>query len=163
MRGRARQTGSGIRASHADQGLALGGRDHRLGDRLEGVGGLLHRAGLEEVAHGLLVVAGRHPGAAGAQVEDGGGLRLALGQAAAQEGVEEVVVAVPAALGLDDEQVGGDQVLHHVPRVGPLRHDRGEGRGEALEHRGVEQEALHVGGEAAEDLLGEVVEVRAPR
>ena len=86
--------------------------------------------------------------------------RLALGQAAAQERPEEVVIAVPVALGLHDEQVRGDQVAQHVAGVRALRDGRRERRREPLEHRRVEQEALELLGKARQHLVGQVVEVR---
>ena len=143
--------------------LALGRRHHRLGHLLESPRGGVRVPGLELVPHRLLVVAGRLPGARGARVQHGQAVGLALGQAPAEERLEEVVVAEPVALGLDDEQVGGHEAADHLRGVGALGNRRRQRRREALEHRGVEQEALQVGRQAGEHLLGEVVELGADR
>ena len=68
---------------------------------------------------------------------------------------------MPAPLGLDDEQVRVDQAPDDLARVGAPRDRRGVGRREALQHGGVEQEALGVGRQPPEHLLGQVVEVGA--
>ena len=100
--------------------LALGRRHHRLGHLLEGARRRVGVAGLEVVAHRLLVVPGRLPRPARQQVQPRQRLGLVLGEVAAQERVEQVVVAVPAALGLDYDlspELAADGISEWIERV----------------------------------------------
>ena len=106
-------------------------------------------ARLQVVAHGLLVLAGRRPGPRGPLVQHRQPVGLPLDQAAAQEGVEEVVVAEPVALRLDDEQVRGEEAADHLRRVGRSVTAAASAGVKRSRTGRVEQEALEVGGQPA--------------
>ena len=81
-------------------------------------------------------------------------------QACVQHVGEQVVVAVPGALGVqrDHEQVGALEVRQHRGAAG-LPADRvAQGAGEPVEDRGAQQEVAHLGRLAGQDLVGQVVD-----
>jgi hypothetical protein len=81
-------------------------------------------------------------------------------QACLQYVGEQVVVAVPGALGVqrDQEQVGALEVLQHRGPIGPAEDRVAQGAGEPVEDGGSQQEVAHSGGLPCKDLVGKVVD-----
>lgn len=70
------------------------------------------------------------------------------------------MVTIPAALAIQrhDKQVGALQRLQHLLAVASLEQGIAQGRAEPLQYRGVQQEALDGGLQAAEHFLGQIVQ-----
>ena len=134
--------------------------DHGLRQGLEGVDRCARITALEVVAHRLRRFARLRPGLGRATMQHRQPVGLSFPKAPAQEGLEQVVVAIPVTLRLepDRKEMLGDEIARHLRAVNPARDRLSQCGGEALEHRRLEQERLAFRRLAREHLLGQVVE-----
>ena len=134
--------------------------DHGLRQGLEGVDRCARITALEVVAHRLRRFARLRPCLGRATMQHRQPVGLSFPKAPAQEGLEQVVVAIPVTLRLepDRKEMLGDEIARHLRAVHPARDRLSQCGGEALEHRRLEQERLALRRLAGEHLLGQVVE-----
>ena len=136
-------------AGDAQPGAVGGGRREHVAPR----------AGLREGGDAGVEVAVLDVPPTGPHQQVGAGTGPFVGEVVAQQGAEEGVVAEPAvgAVGGGGEQVLAVQRLEHRLAPGAAGDGVAQRAVQAVEHGRGEEEAAHVVGEAAEDLLGEVV------
>ena len=140
--------------------LHLRGVEHPLGHRLEQLGGRLAVPGLQQVVDGLGHLAERPIGLSRAPMQRRGRRWIPRIEAGAQEGAEEVVVAVPLAVGVEPlcEDVPGDELSAQAGRVRGPGHRCGHVGGEAVEDGRLQEKPLGRCGLGLQDLVGQVVE-----
>lgn len=140
---------------------ALHHRFRHVGDQ---VGCTLEIGRQQRMLHRFVHVAGRGKPVAGALVQHRDQVGLTGSETLAQQVIEQVVIAVPAALIVQrhhEEVVLFEPLQHrlHDTWRGLLVEQRAaKRRAQTIQDRGARQKVLHVGRLAVEDLLGEIVE-----